>query len=213
MEKALKQFYSKNKAYLLPSFIIFAAIFILFAVLLPQLGALQETRDKINQEEKEIRQLQSAFTTIRDFDPNELSNNLSLLSSALPDRKNIVGIFLGLSSAGSASGVRIDGVSFKPGIIIGKEGNISSSKNAPSLLVDIRVSANDMESIRSFIKELYKSFPISEIESVNINESGGSFKINFYYKPYNLSALKSPATIKPLTPSDQKVLENLRTWK
>ncbi len=63
-----------------------------------------------------------------------------------------------------------------------------------------------------FIKELYKTFPISDVTNISSQESITSITINFFYKPFPSVGGEDRTSLKGLTAEQSKTLSEVSKW-
>lgn len=214
MEKMFAPYYSKYKQYILPLILFCVSFFIIFKVFLPELSSISEEKRVIEAKKMEIETLQKTYETLSGQDDTEIDDDLKIATSALPASKDPSAIFQAMVSAAAKSNVELKQFSFKVGSIYGKQAqSFSSDKTGiPFLTVLIRISSTDAQNFIRFASEIQKSVPIAEVKNINMQGSSGTLEVNFYYKPYDLTVLTKQNKIIPLTPAEEKILEQLREW-
>lgn len=215
MDKEIKTYYIKYKAQILPIIFLFLIVFLIFRVIIPQFSTISEIKTNIESKSKEVEILQSSLNTLNTQDDNVILQNSKIVNTALPSVKDLSAVFLALTSASSLSNVDVKGFSLKVGGVYGKSASTytPSVLGVPFLTVSVQTFSNDPKNMIFFVRELQKKMPLSEVKTVNAQSGSGGLEINFYYKPYDISSFAKEDKIVPLSTSEEKILELLKSWE
>ena len=214
MSDQLLQFYYKRKPFIISGVFILFSFFIIFQVIFPQISFILSLQEKISSKSEKASALQISLDNLASLDETQLSKDFKTVNSALPTVKDIGGMFSALTVAAGRSNVTVSGFSLKVGKLFGVQAvpqtNISG---VPYLTVSVKAVATDSRDFITFLSEIQKTFPISEVKSVITEDSAANFEINYYYKPLDIKALVKQEDVIPLTKSEQNLLEMLRKWE
>lgn len=214
MNDQLMLFYKKYKPFIFSGVFLFFAFFIVFQVIMPQISSIFSLQEKISAKSEEASLLQMSLDNLASLDSTRLAADFKTVNSALPTAKDIGGMFSALNLAAGKSNVTIRGFSLKVGKLFGTQTTPQTNTfGVPYLTVSAKASASDSRNFITFLSELQKSFPISEVRSMNAESSTANFEINFYYQPLDIKALVKQERVEPLTKSENNLLEELRDWE
>lgn len=214
MESLLNLYYRKYKTALLPIAIFILALFIVLRIALPQFSNIATTNEAIKQQEKETTIFKKTLSTLNTFNSSQVDSDLSTATLALPTSKNIVAIFSSLSNVSARTNTTIKSFSLKVGDLYSKKTSTTSAPPAqsPFLAVTVSVTSPTSTDLVKFSQEIQNSLPLAEVKMININEPNGTFEINFFYKPTNLSAISLNHNVAPLTPKEKQLIDKLSSW-
>ncbi len=215
-----QQFYVKYRLFLLPAGIVVASFLILLQVVIPQFSFITELNNKMNEKSEELATLRSSLSALKGTPDAKLTSDYALSLSALPESKNMLSIFMALTTIASKSDVRVSDFSLKIGEVYEdgkkKEEKPVPQKNAlgvPTLTVVAQVEADNPSSILAFSNNLYQVFPLAEIDTFSLTQGNGVFEINFFYKPFDLKQIAREELLTPMATKDQQLLQELTKWK
>ncbi len=212
--KDFKNFYIKYKNFLVPSVFAFLTFFIIFKVIMPQLSSISATKQEIATKTEDIDSLQQTLSTISNQNQSELTDNLDVATRALPTNKNVAVIFDALSSASEASGAELKEFSLKVGGVYGRAEKVEQTgvKGVPSLQVVVRVSSPDPRNAVKFTQEVQSRLPLVEVKSLDTTGDIATVVLTFFYKPLDLTQIVKQEKVAPLSASDTKLLDQLKSW-
>lgn len=174
--EVIKIIYLKYKEYLWPLclFIISWFVFLQFAI--PQIQSFLATKDEVAASEQTLATITQNYNTLISLNNNDLKQNTTIATQALPITKDFAGVLTGISNAAGLSGVVVSDYSFAVGDI-----------NGLKLVKDqtIKVTLNlqgNTEQIKKFLTSLQNLTPLSEVTEVNIlGDTSAQITANFYY--------------------------------
>lgn len=215
--KELKQIYKKRKKQLLPILFGFAAVFIIFRVIMPQWTDIAEVLDLISTKQEVIESKEKTLKLLASIPDENVNDDYDLATTALPTQKDIILIFNELNNAADRANVSLGGFSVNLGGIYSTDERQSKVENSilgvPYLNILVSVSGVN-QNIKQFAEELYQSIPLLEILSVNIGNDDAKYDVNFFYKPIVLRPAGAESkALEQYTPQEQKQLDELRTWR
>jgi hypothetical protein len=214
MNDQLLLFYNKYKPFIFSGVFLLFAFFIIIQVIVPQISFVFSLQEKIATKSEEASILQMSLDNLASLDEIQLSKDFKTVNSALPTVKDIGGMFSALTVAAGQSNVTVRGFSLKVGKLFGDQtAPQANTAGVPYLTVSAKVSATDSRDFIIFLSELQKTFPVSEVKSMNAEISTANFEINFYYKPLDIKALVKQEEVIPLTKSEKNLLDTLQEWE
>lgn len=195
-QQTVKMLYDHYKPYTVPIVTIFVCILIVWFFIVPQIQALNVLQDQVKAEKQKVDVLSRNYDILTSIDGAQLNDKMQIVSRALPDTKDYMGIVQSLSNAASLSGVSLGDYGLAIGDISG------STKNKKEIPVNVVVNlTGDLQKVETFIAAMKNQMPLSSISDVSIVNGGGnaSFTILFYYAAFPTVKidLNSPITVIP----------------
>ena len=177
MKQKLFQIYTKYKKQIFPLALTLLSLFIAFRVILPQFRTISETNSVIKNKTQELENLNNSIRVLETTSDDAVSEDLTILTNALPTSKDVTKIFGALSSAASASNTELNEFSLKIGGILGKEVSSAdaSAIGVPQVSVVAKVSSSDTSNLIQFGQKLDQTLPLSEIKQIDAVRSLGTF--------------------------------------
>lgn len=205
-------YYPKYKKYLVPAIFILTSLFIVFVIIFPQISEIGKLNKSIEDKKKVVMDLQDDLNTLITLSEEGTKSDLATVANALPSAKDISLMFLALSSSASFANVELAGFSLKlGGVYEAGSGSVPSVAGFPTLSMNVVIKSKEPESIISFIEKLHEKIPLSEVGKFEISSNVANFNVNFYYKPYDIASI-STQKVTPLSDSEKKLIEKLRSW-
>lgn len=203
----LNEIYHKNKDFIIPLLSFIASLIIIVVFILPQIKTFLNLKSQEKKIKKEISIVQKNIDFISNMDDSEVNSNFDLVSLSLPTEKDFISIIKTLASSSNNSGVVLQDYKFTVG-------NLSSdSKTAEDFTeIDLTVGGS-MESVKSFLIELSRRFPLSETVSLETSEKSSTITINFYSRPYSKASFNPQQPIELRSSNQRKMLETLSSWR
>jgi hypothetical protein len=215
--KELQQIYNKRKQQLVPLILGFAAFFVLVRVILPQWTDITDVQSLVTTKRAAIEAKTETVRILNSLTSEKIDEDYTLVTTALPLRKDIVLIYSELNDVANRSGVELGGFSVKIGDIYTTAKSTKSSDQTingiPYFTILVNVSG-ESDGMRKFADLMYESLPVVEISTIDISKRDARYTINFFFKPLSLKPDNASATaIQPLSAADTKQLDAIRTWK
>ncbi|HZJ18551.1 MAG TPA: hypothetical protein VFD45_02960 [Patescibacteria group bacterium] len=200
--------YKKNKEYFLPLGIIIICVALFIFVIIPQIYSLFDLQKKSKQEFEKLNVLKTNYTNLLNINDATLTSQYNVTSSVLPVGKDFAGILNAVSIAASKAGLSLGAFEFSVGDLSKPP---TSVKKFPILELTLNLEG-DTNGASRFIKELYKTAPISEIINVKTNYNSVNATINFYYKAIPPVNFNEQTPLKMLSGADLTVLSGISKW-
>lgn len=207
----LDTFYTVFRNYkdnILPLAVILICIAVLFFVVVPQFQQYLNSNEQYKQEAQKLEILKNNYNFLSNLDGVKTDKDLETLFQALPSGKDFVGIMNAISAAASKTGVSIGDFDFSPGDL---NKAVITTSSYPSIKIDINLGAN-AQSASKFIKELYKTVPLSEIVSIKTTNNVSDLEILFYYKPFPPQNISDETPVVPLSYRDESLIKEVYSW-
>lgn len=214
-------FYLKKFAFplLIFSLITLSTIFLL----LPKIGQIFITKDKIKKQEAEIVKLTAKIADLRSLSEADLVSNSELLSVALP-LDNDVFVFLAVVKKTLADcSLVLEDFDVSPGIISSESAMPVSGIGVPSVSMKISLSGT-FENIKKFLEKTEKYLPIIKSEEIEIVSSPNStssaefinkseIKLIVFYQPLRTKLTDFIVPLPKVSAAGQKLIEELKTYE
>lgn len=208
----LKIYYPKYKKYLVPAILVLISLFIILAIIFPQFSEIGKLNKSISDKKMEIVDLNNTLNILIPMSEVDTKSDLSLAAKALPSAKDISLMFLALSSSASVADVELAGFSLKVGGVYTDASKAGPTvPGFPTLAMNVVIKSESPSKIINFISQLHERLPLSEVGKFEIVSDVANFDVNFYYKPYDLTAI-STQKVAPMSENEKKLIEQLRSW-
>lgn len=215
MKQEFFQIYTKYKNQILPITFIILSLFVAFRVILPQFSSISQTNTEIENKKQELEILNNSIKVLETASDDEVSQDLTLSTDALPTSKDVTKIFGAMTAAARASNTELNEFSLKVGGVFGKavsQVDVAPTIGVPQVSVVARVSSSNASNLIQFAQELDKTLPLSEVKRIDTVSNLGTFEISFYYKPIDLNLVSKKDKVVPLTQADRNLLNQLTEW-
>lgn len=200
--------YRKYKSFVLPVVIIIVCLTLLFIVIVPQVQAVLDAKEKEKIEKQKLELLKNNYNLLQNMNLDKLNTEFEMLSKTLPSGKDFAGIINSISDKSVKTGVRIGDFEFTVGNISkNTEGTIAF----PSIQITLDV-VGEPESILNFVKQLYKSMPLCEITTIEQGEKSARIKIQFFYKAFPQGPISNETLITAFSSTDTALINELSSW-
>lgn len=203
----------KYKENIITASYVLASLLLIVFVILPQFSTLSVNNAKVAEKEENVKKLLLSSQTVATLSRGDIASDLSTVTAALPEGKDIIILYNAISDAARRANVDITSFSLKVGGVFGgrEENAARPLAGFPSVEVVAHVTSHDYRNVLAFLQYLYDAFPIAEVTKVNLVDTESIFDVNFYYKPYDLASLSRQNIIQPLSVSDSNLLTKLRS--
>ncbi len=214
--KELEAIYRKRKHQLIPIIFGFTAVFVLFRIVVPQWGDIQEVQSLLTSKNKNVKAKSDSITLLNSITQETIDENFNLVTTAIPLEKDVILIFNELNQIATKTSVKLGGFNVKIGGIYSTDkkpkANQKLVNGVPYVNILVNVSGKGA-GLRSFADELYKSIPLVEIKSIDITKTGARYDVNFYYKPPALKQDNADGVpLTSLNGTEVKQLKDLKSW-
>jgi hypothetical protein len=192
------------------SLLILVGVIIVWKGIMPQTHDWFSVQDEIKATKERITQLQTNQSLITGISQTQLDKDYAAAATALPYQKDYGGMIESIDGATSVSNMERNDYSIEVGNLSTKSAQLS-----PQTTITVKVSLQgDAAKLQKFLAQLTKELPLSEVVSIEYNDSAVNIEVNFFYK-YLSPSTKFPYTdpIRVLSQSHQKLLRDLIKWK
>jgi len=137
----------------------------------------------------------------------QLDSEVQIVSNALPSEKNFELILGAINEAATRSNALISGYRFADNI------NSSSSpgQSFPVLLFEIDIAGN-LDQAADFAQELYKTYPVSSIESISYSNGISVLAVEFYYKPFVSLSEEQGGVVRRKNAKELSTMSEISQW-
>lgn len=200
--------YEDNKEYSLPILSIVISFFLFFVFIVPQVLSFPSRKQEVDTETAKLNKIKETEKILQSADENLINSQLKIASKALPPGKSFEEILNGISTAAALSAAQIENYKFDNQIILPSEGEASKFS---SLLFDVSIIGTTKDAT-SFIKELYKTYPASDVTSIVTSSGATNVKILFYYKSFPSIAPENRTQLKNISAKEKAALSEISKW-
>lgn len=200
-----RMFYIKYRFIVVPIVLLLSSLILIFAVVFPQFQDYQKARKQQEDLIAENEQLTRNIQILSAIDDDTLSSYLSVALSAMPVRKDYIGILGAIASAAASSGTGLSDFSFSVG------DTSSSPKATDPVTIKLQVQG-PISSLQQFVSFLSESLPLSEISIISISGNTMNLDITFFYKPVAKPNTAAQTKLKTLSAADLALMQKLAVW-
>ena len=205
--KNLSYIYTKYKTIILSLICLLAGLIIIFKIIIPSIFYAVSFSKEIASEREKLAQYKGSNKLLNSINEEKLTQNVQMVTSALPPTKDVENIYLAINSSASKSNINLKGFSLKLGDVFQKNGKKVETIGIPYVDVSIKASNVNGLTLTAFSKALLSEFPLSKIIRISAG-SEGDIDIRFYYKPYDLNKINTNI-LTPLTSQEEKTLQEI----
>lgn len=199
--------YRQYKNFLLPVGIILASVILFFVILIPQVQGVLGAKETEAEEMQKLASLRESLNVLTTINESSLSQDLASLSKVLPPNKDFAGIINSISSNAVKSGVSVGNFEFS----VGDLGSSQENVPYPTIQITLEVSGPANATV-DFVKNLYESSPVAEINTFKLNGNSASMKINFYYKATPPVSLDNSLPVAAFSESEKEIISKANEW-
>lgn len=204
---AIKSLYEDNKQYSLPVVSIIVSFLLFFIFIVPQVLSFPSRKQEVDIETEKLDKIKETEKILQNADIGLIDPQLKTASKALPPGKSFEEILNGISTAAALSAVQIESYKFDKQIT-----ETTSEKNKfSSLLFEVSIIGTTKDAI-SFIKDLYKTYPASDVTSIISSQGTTSIKILFYYKSFSSISPTDRTELKSMSAMEKAALDEISKW-
>lgn len=203
--KKLKPYYF----YFFVGIILLANLVAVFWFLPNQVNKISQKWQNLQQANQEIAELSKTISDLENSDKNNLAQNLSKATAALPDKKKTSGLVTGLSDLAGQNGILIKSLEFSPGkLATGSADEATTVGNGVKAITASLEVSTELPTLITFLGKLQKVSQILGITSVEFTGKGASLPLLVYYQPPRSGALNWKQ-VDLLTVAETEVLKSL----
>lgn len=200
--------YRHYKDYLLPIFVILGSFLVFLLIVIPQVQQYFVSKQELELETQKLQVLKNNYNFLASLDQSEEETQLNTLSTALPPGKDFAGVINAISASSANTGVLVGDFDFQ----VGDLSLVSQGVSAyPSLQITVNLTGNAL-SLATFMSQLYKTVPLSEVTSIKVNQTASVLTILFYYKPFSGVNINNETPIIPLSQKEQSLVSDILQW-
>ena len=208
----LRSLYNKYKSILYPVLFVVGGIVIIFQVILPTLTSIGDLRAQVSSQEQLLSDYQGSMSVLKNITLEDFTPKVDTTVAALPSSKDLQAFYLAITKSSTASNVSLNGFSARLGDVFQKNGQKQQAVlGIPFVVVSVKLSGVDVESMSLFLKDLTRELPLSQVVRLSFAQGTADADIQFFYKPFDLSYLNK-IVVAPLSSQDQKILNQLSSF-
>ncbi|MBI2028730.1 MAG: hypothetical protein HYT07_03935 [Candidatus Levybacteria bacterium] len=214
--QSLKIIYNRNKYFIVPTIVVFVCLALVILVIIPQIKTLFVVQEEARNASQKLSTLRNNLGTLENLDVGLLESQLRTSTLALPINKDFGGILNAIFFASQKTGVRIGRFSFAVGELTQgeqEEEQEEEQKEEGSTSTGLTVTLDsDIGAVNSFITEIQKTLPLSEIGSVTTDSNSSTVTLLFYYKVLPVASLLKNLTINSISQEKLSLLSKMESF-
>lgn len=200
-------------AALVVSVVFVISLILFFQLVIPQIETWFSIRDEILATRARTDVINQNINFMSNTDKDEMDQQVKIATGALPFEKDFGGILHAITDASTKSGVSLDDYFFQVGNIASVSGQQSSLlKDLSSVKVTVSVRGN-VESISTFLSEINKKNPLSEVISIDGDSFITTIVLQFYQKQFPKIVFEDDKPLSPLATKERELLEEFISWE
>lgn len=179
---------------------------------LPRFEQIKGIYDSLQKERERVSKLQTKIQDLETLNEYELSEKSEMLLTALPSRKNPVGMMTMIDQLAEENSLLVEELKVSPGEVATEAAEMTEMEE---LVFKLTVSG-DINQFLNFLKVANQSLPLVNLQIKNFDISGQSFSTDVtlvgYYSSLPKTLGKTEAAVPKLTPEEEGLLDQLRKY-
>lgn len=217
MEKEYTIFGQKVRASILTlSAICVLSVCLIFFVIVPQISAISDLREKIDTKNAQVAFLKESLSNLNSVPENVLNTDYVVVNEALPSNKNIIAVFSRINQIALDSDTQLSGFTLKVGDLYArakqKNAAVVPQNGMPVFDISVSLAAEDKASVAQFVDLVYKTLPVARVNKITSDETAASLDISFYYKPFDLDKIQQTNDVKQYQQTGGSTLQEINEW-
>ncbi len=204
----IKIIYARYKQHIFYMVIIIVCVILFLTMIIPRTSELSNLQKEAKNEANKLAVLKNNLNLLSGMNDATLNSQLGLVSKALPVDKDFEGVLNAVSLAAVKSGALLSDYEFQVGDLSQTPSNTSGF---PFLKLSLNIKAGPKQS-SLFVNELYKSFPLCEVTSIEQGEDSSNIAVMFFYKPLPNIEFNEDKPVQPVSKNDLQFIDKLSSW-
>lgn len=205
-KNALIVMYSENERYALPIFAVVVSLVLFFAFIVPQVFSFPARKTEIEVENIKLNKIKEAEKIIASTDVDEVESNLGLAMNTLPNEKPFEEAMNGITAAAIESNTQIESYKFQDELSVNE-----TSGKLPSLKFEITIVGGIDQAVE-FVNQLYKTYPLSEVDDIESSNTSSVIKVSFFYKSLPINDSMDRASLRETTIAEISLINEISGW-
>lgn len=201
---------TKYRPFLIPIGVICSCFLLFLLVVIPQFQSYQEKDRESKEVRARIEILKSNLTLLQGIDDAKHDLDFQTSITALPSEKDFAGIINAISQASSKTSILIKDYQFQVGSLATQSAQEVSEKLSITFSLDLE---GGIPQLRTYIPELYKTFPLSKVSEVDSQSTLSRMGVAFFSKPVPLENIRLDSPLAPLTSAEETLLSELHSFE
>jgi len=190
--------------------VIFVTIVLFLFAILPRITDLFRLNNDRKIELNKLSILKNNLNLLSSLDDASLNSQLLLVSSVLPSGKDFEGILDAISLSTAKSGASLGDYEFQVGDLSERLSVKTTGFPSLTLVVSIRGTPSQ---VVTFVGNLSKTAPISEVTSIKQGANNSSVNIVFYYKSLPPIQFNDSQSVSPMSEKGKEIVSVLSSWE
>lgn len=205
-KESLTALYYENKELSVPILSIVISIFLFLVFIIPQLLSFPSRKDDIDLENVKLDAIKESEKILSVANVDLVNSQAELVTKIIPKDKSLEDSLNAIFTSASLSNTQIESYSFQ-------DSSTPELEQGELLKLNFNVSIfGGMDQAAGFIDNLYKTYPISEVERVEFKEGISTLSIFFYYSPFVTDSLSDRTKVKEMSEKEKATLEEILKW-
>ncbi len=209
--------YSHYFPVIIPAVLVLSFLMILWLFFIPQVQSWFSIQDEIKFTQERIENIKENIQVLEFSNVQTVDQDFITARTALPSDKDFATILATLSTSASVAKITLDDFSFSLGKISSKDATISAQQD-PSIIIEdngtipVRVvvtAGGTVNDINTFVREIERRLPITEVISVDYSEGKGQVALSFFTKPFPDIVFNDTQPLKELNAEERQMIRKL----
>lgn len=205
-KESLNALYNENKEFSLPILSIVISILLFLVFIIPQLLSFPSRKDEIDLENVKLSAIKESGRILSTANTDLINSQVDLVTKIIPKDKSLEESLNAIFTSASLSNTQIESYNFQ---------NSTSPELSQGELLKLNFEVNlfgGMNEAANFINNLYKTYPISEVENVEFKEGISTLSLVFYYSPFVTDTLSDRTLVKGMSEKEKNTLAEILKW-
>lgn len=198
--------YYENKELVLPIFSIVVSFFLFAIFIAPQVLSFPARRTEIAAETLKLNKIKDSEKILSTANVDLINSQVQIVENTFPDKKEFENVLNAISAAANLSNTQIDSYQFQ-----GSKDVKTTSGSFPSLSFQVNI-LGDLDQTISFVDQLYKTFPISDVTSIANADNLSTISINFFYSPFSTMEINDRTQIRSMSANEKSTMDKITKW-
>lgn len=194
--------------------IIVLCSLLVFGYIVPQMDSYLSIRSEVEATLARTAVIKENTAYMNSLNKEQLNTEVKVVTSALPPEKNFGTILDAINASALRSGVTFQDYSFQVGNIASTSAQTSGGTMQGMSTITLTLIINgSVGQLRGFLREVYKTLPLSQITSVDGATGAITVSLEFYQKDLPKVSLKDDQPIPRVIESNAAVLNKIAGWQ
>lgn len=205
-KQELNNIYFEHREYLLPVFAIVVSFFLFFVFIVPQILSFPQRKSEIDVESTKLNKIKETEKILSSANKDLVDSQFKIVSKTLPPSKPFEEVLSNITTAATLSNSQIESYQFEEQQILQTESGKFSSLNFQVIII------GGIEQAIGFVNQIYKTYPIAEVNKITSNSGASTISTLFYYKAFPSIGSEDRTQIRNVSAKEKAALNEISEW-